>query len=101
MLEIEKKIGFKPKLDDICKANLGTQKTDSYETYKHYYAEKKWGELIDYCMNDVLLTHQIFQKILAGEKILYNDLLDTKEAILDQPTPGKVEIKEDVTQSIF
>ncbi|NJL96702.1 hypothetical protein HC864_02690 [Candidatus Gracilibacteria bacterium] len=52
-------------------------------------------------MNDVLLTHQIFQKILNNKKILYNDLLETKEIILDTPVPGKVEIKEEFTQSIF
>ncbi len=101
MLEIEKKIGFKPKLDDICKANLGSKKTDSYEVYKNYYKEKKWEELIDYCMNDVKLTHEIFLKIVNQGKLVYNDLLDTKEFELDKPKPGATTVVDDSTQSIF
>lgn len=90
MVEAEKKIGFKLKLDDLCKANLGTQKTDSYEVYKHYYAEKKWAPLIDYCMNDVKLTNELFIRIVNEGKLIYNDLLDTKEIHFDAPKPGKL-----------
>lgn len=103
MIEAEKKIGFKLKLDDLCKANLGTQKTDSYETYKHYYAEKKWAPLIDYCMHDVKLTNLLFVKIINEGKLIYNDLLDTKEILFDKPQPGKkVEVQPQETgDSIF
>lgn len=103
MIEAEKKIGFKLKLDDLCKANLGTQKTDSYEVYKHYHAEKKWAPLIDYCMNDVKLTNELFLKIVNEGRLIYNDLLDTKEIQFDKPQPGKkVEIQTRETgESIF
>lgn len=101
MLEIEKKIGFKVKLDDVCKATLGSKKTDSYETYKHYYAEKKWAELIDYCMNDVRLTEELFRLVLEGKPLKYVDLLDTKEVILDKPVIGKKLLHEEAMESIF
>jgi DEAD/DEAH box helicase domain-containing protein len=101
MLEIEKKLGFKAKLDDICKATLGSKKTDSYETYKHYYAEKKWEELIDYCMNDVRLTNELFQLVLDEKPLKYNDLLDTKEVILDKPSINSTTSFEEPMESIF
>lgn len=104
MIEAEKKIGYKLKLDDLCKANLGSAKTDSYEVYKHYYAEKKWAPLIDYCMHDVKLTNQLFLKIVNEGKLLYNDLLDTKEITFDAPKPGKLKLQNQnssVVDSIF
>jgi DEAD/DEAH box helicase domain-containing protein len=100
MLEIEKKLGFKLKLDDVCKVNLGTKKTDSFEKYKHYYWEGKWKELIDYCMNDVRLTEEIFRMITATQTLKYNDLIEIKEVVLDKPQSGKVEIDLQ-TESIF
>jgi predicted PolB exonuclease-like 3'-5' exonuclease len=100
MLEFEKKIGFKIKLDDLCKANLGQQKTDSYENFKHYYEDKNWEPLIDYCMHDVRLTHELFKICLAGKPIKYIDLLDTKQVTLDIPKSGKMHLVEDL-ESIF
>jgi DEAD/DEAH box helicase domain-containing protein len=104
MIEAEKKIGFKLKLDDLCKANLNSKKTDSYEVYKHYHAEKKWAPLIDYCMNDVKLTTELFLKIINEGKLIYNDLLDVKEITFDKPKPGKKienSSKNDANEAIF
>ena len=103
MVEAEKKIGFKLKLDDLCKANLGSKKTDSYEVYKHYYAQKKWSPLIDYCLHDVKLTNQLFLKIVNEGKLTYNDLLDTKEINFDAPKPGRLakQPATATTESIF
>lgn len=100
MVEIEKKIGYKLKLDDVCKANLGTQKTDTYEQFRHYYKDKNWEPLIDYCMHDVKLTEEIFEIILSNQKIKYVDLLETKSILLDTPTPG-TRIISPVAESIF
>jgi DEAD/DEAH box helicase domain-containing protein len=96
MLEIEKKIGFKVKLDDVCKATLGSKKTDSYEVYKHYYKEKNWEPLIDYCMHDVKLTNDLFLLALDKKPLKYIDLLDIKEIYLDSPTPGVAKFQEEV-----
>jgi DEAD/DEAH box helicase domain-containing protein len=101
MIEVEKKIGFKLKLDNLCKTNLGTNKTDSYEQYKHYHWEKKFAPLIDYCMNDVLLTEKIFRQIVETQKLKYTDLLDTKALYLEKPKAGEVIKIEETTESIF
>jgi DNA polymerase elongation subunit (family B) len=103
MIESEKKLGFKPKLDDICKATLGKQKTDHYETFRHYYADKNWLPLIDYCMHDVLLTEQLFRMAVEGKSLKYEDLLATKEFILEKPVAGQMETVMETLQveSIF
>jgi len=103
MVELEKKIGYKLKLNDVCKANLSDDiKTDSYETYKHYYWDKNWYPLIDYCMNDVRLTNDIFLQILNTKKLKYQNLHQTMEVELDSPQIGeKVEIQTVKMDSIF
>jgi DNA polymerase elongation subunit (family B) len=101
MLKVEQKIGTKLRLNDLCKANFdGDLKTDSYSVYRHYHRDGKWLELIDYCMNDVRLTEQLFQQILKTKKLTYYDLHIQKEIILDEVEFGKVEIQEGA-ESIF
>ena len=95
MIEVEKKIGFKLKLDDLCRANFDEDmKTDSFNVYRHYHRDGKWVNLVDYCMNDVRLTNQLFQKILNKRDINYYDLHILKQIVLDAPVPGKVEMNE-------
>lgn len=86
LIEFQKVAGFRSKLDDLCKANFDNDvKTDSYEVYRHYHKQGKWLELIDYCMNDVRLTEQLFKKILNDGKIFYLDLHQKKEVTLAKP----------------
>jgi uncharacterized protein YprB with RNaseH-like and TPR domain len=101
MTEIESQIGYKLKLDDLCKANFDNDtKTDSYEKYSKYHKENKWLELVDYCMNDVRLTENLFQKVLDGEVLNYFDLHIKKQVLLIKPTGQKAQIKE-TSESIF
>lgn len=92
--EFEKQAGFKIKLNDLCKANFDDDiKTDSYQQYKNYHKEGKWLELIDYCMNDVRLTNNLFLKVLNKQPLKYFDLHNQKEVLLNQPVAGKVTIE--------
>ena len=85
MQEAEKSLGFKPKLDDLCKSNLGTQKTDSFETYRNYYRDGKMFELTDYCMHDVLLTERLHQLVQKNGHLLYSDAFKTRQIIITPP----------------
>ncbi|MEM1311894.1 MAG: ribonuclease H-like domain-containing protein [Patescibacteria group bacterium] len=100
MVEFEKKAGFKAKLDDLAKSNLGAKKTDTYESYSKYHEQCKWSELIDYCMNDVKLTEDLFKIIRGGGELLYDDSLQVKEFVLNQPVGKKVTL-EAQPDSIF
>ena len=102
MLEVERKIGSKLKLNDMCKANFGNEdiKTDSYSVYRHYHRDGKWYELMDYCLNDVRLTQQLFQLIFSEKRLNYYDLHILKQVELDQPQAGKIEFVE-AAESFF
>ncbi len=95
LLKIEEKIGYKLKLNDVCKANFENDlKTDNYSIYRHYHKQGKWLELIDYCMNDVRLTQQLFAKIMNEKQINYYDLHILKTINLDEFEFGRVTIEE-------
>ena len=94
MVKVEEKIGFKLKLNDLCKANFEEDiKTDTYSVYRHYHKQGKWLELIDYCMNDVRLTEQLFRQILDTKALVYYDLHVLKPIYMDEVIFGKREIQ--------
>ncbi len=101
LLEIEKRIGYKVKLNDICKANLGESKTDSFEQFKNYYWDKNWLPLIDYCMHDVRLTNQIFEQIRQTGKLKYPDMHEIKEIEMGKPEPYKRQSNQTEAEGIF
>ena len=101
LVKIEEKIGAKLKLNDVCKANFEDDiKTDSYSVYKHYHKNGKWLELVDYCMNDVRLTQQLFEKIATTKKLKYNDLHILKEIQMNEIEYGSNKIVE-TTESLM
>lgn len=100
MLEMEKTVGYKLKLDNVSKANLGEQKTDTYQQFKHYYWNNEWFKLIDYCMNDVRLTNLIFDKAMKEENIAYYDLHNIRTTKISKPEVGK-KVSEVYMESFF
>lgn len=85
MIEIEKVIGTKLKLDVVAKATIGSSKTDSYAIFKEYYWNNEWNKLVDYCMNDVRLTNLIFNKCLNEESLSYLDLITLRTVKTSKP----------------
>lgn len=84
--QVESTVGFRLRLDDLCKATFEDDvKTDTYAKYKNYHKENKWAELLDYCMNDVRLTNQLFQLILNDQPLHYFDLLKRESMVLAKP----------------
>jgi hypothetical protein len=51
-------------LDATCAANFGTRKSGNGALAPVLYQRKQFGELVDYCMNDVVLTKQLLDLIL-------------------------------------
>jgi DEAD/DEAH box helicase domain-containing protein len=85
LLELEKQVGFKVKLDDVAKATLGISKTDKGSNAILYFREGNWEKLIDYCMWDVKITKEVFEYILNTGKLKYKDLIENKEVTVDPP----------------
>ena len=104
ILKVKEKLGFNIKLDDLAKNNLNVAKTDTYDKYVNYYWDEKWYELIDYCMNDVWITEQLFRKAINGDTFLYKHLTGEEEFTIEPPkagTPASLLIEQDNEASLF
>lgn len=67
---------YKGKLEDYAQANLGEGKTGNGALAPVLWQQGKYREVIDYCLNDVSLTWQLFQ-------------LSQSQGWLDNPATGK------------
>lgn len=61
-------IGFG--LDAVCSLNFGTTKSGSGALAPVLWQQGRFGEVIDYCLNDVALTKQLFDAVLRGDSII-------------------------------
>ncbi len=56
-------------LDAMCHVNFGTRKSGNGAMAPVLWQRGNIGEVIDYCLNDVKLTKQLFDVILAGRPL--------------------------------
>ena len=56
-------------LDAMCARNFGTKKTGDGAVAPVLWQRGEIGQVIDYCLNDVRLTKQLFDAVLAGKSI--------------------------------
>lgn len=57
-------------LDAVCQANFGSRKTGHGAVAPVLWQQGKIGQVIDYCLNDVRLTCQLFKRAIRGPRIL-------------------------------
>ncbi len=81
--DIKEKIGRRLALNDLIFATLGKKKTAHGLMAIDFYKEGKWDKLKKYCMDDVMLTKELFEYgVDKGEVMFLNE-------------KGKVSIKID------
>lgn len=80
---VKEKIGRRLSLNDILFATLGKKKTGHGLIAIDLYKEGKLEELKEYCLNDVMLTRELFEYGVKNGKINYLN------------TTGKAEIEVD------
>jgi len=56
-------------LDRMCEVNFGTRKTGYGGTAPVDWQQGRRGKVIDYCLNDIRLTKQLFNRVLDGAPI--------------------------------
>lgn len=79
LVEIWKASGLGPKfqypshagfgLDACCEANFGTRKTGNGALAPVLWQRGEIGQVIDYCLNDIKLTKQLFDMVLTEEVV--------------------------------
>ena len=80
MLELEKKLGFRLKLDSVASATLGTGKTtDGLDALRWWQQHKKSGDfaplrkIAEYCAFDVKVTKCVHEYALQHGRLKYDD----------------------------
>jgi len=91
LLEIEKRIGFRVKLDDVAHATLGVGKSGSGLMAVEYWRKGEIDKLRDYCLQDVRVTRDVYEKALSEQKIYFFDRLGQKQEVQMPIQPPKPE----------
>ncbi len=73
MLEIEKKIGFRIKLDDVAHGSLGVGKSGNGLQAIEFFRRGEIDKLRDYCLMDVKVTKEVYEFGLAQKHVKYKD----------------------------
>ncbi len=63
--EVERKVGYRVKLDALAKETMGVQKGGSGLDAITYFHEGNWEKLTKYCLQDVMITRDLY---LYGRK---------------------------------
>lgn len=69
--DIRLKLGHRLALNDVVAATLGKKKSGHGLMAIDYFKEGKWDELKRYCLDDAMLTHELFDFGVKNEEIFY------------------------------
>lgn len=83
MREVQKSLGRRLKLDTAAEATLGANKTGHGADAMILWQKGEIEKLINYCINDVKLTKELYDYAIANGKLKYRELGALKEIRLD------------------
>lgn len=81
MLEIEKRIGHRVKLDDVAHATLGIGKSGHGLQAVEFWRNGEIDKLRDYCLQDVRITRDVYEYALDNQKVFYFDRMGEKRDV--------------------
>jgi DEAD/DEAH box helicase domain-containing protein len=81
LVEIEKRIGFRVKLDDVAQATLGMGKSGHGLQAVEFWKKGEIDKLRDYCLQDVRVTRDVYEHALQHQNVSYVDRLGQKQLI--------------------
>lgn len=82
--KVEEKVGYRVKLDALAKETLGVQKGGSGLDALTYYHEGAWDKLIKYCLQDVVVTRDLYlHGLTTGELRFKNKWNEPIKVVVD------------------
>jgi len=81
--EVRKSLGRRLKLDTLAAATLGRKKTADGLAASRWWKEGAFQKVIDYCIEDVKITKEIYEYALTHGHLKYRDGDAIKEIPLD------------------
>lgn len=101
LLEIEKRIGFRVKLDLVAQATLGMGKSGDGLKAVEYWKKGEIDKLRDYCLQDVRVTRDVYEHALQNQKISYFDRMGQKQEVpMPIMMPEPTVIKQSINLSL-
>ncbi|MDR3642129.1 MAG: ribonuclease H-like domain-containing protein [Candidatus Doudnabacteria bacterium] len=82
LVEIEKVLQHRIKLELVAQGTLGTGKSGSGLEALLFYKNGRMDLLKKYCLDDVKITKQVYDYAIKNGKLLYKDFFKTKEIAL-------------------
>jgi RNase H-like protein len=81
LVEIEKRTGNKPKLENLAQTTLGLRKiADGVDAIK-WWRERRILEIAEYCCFDVKVTKLVYEYALVNRELFYTDKLNRRQRV--------------------
>ena len=81
LIEIEKQLGHRIKLDDVAQATLGVGKSGHGLMAVEYWRKGEIEKLKEYCLQDVRVTRDVYDHVLQHEDFSYFDRSGQKQTL--------------------
>lgn len=83
MVEVQKVLGRRLRLDSLAQATLGRGKSGDGLKAVEWWAQGLYDKVREYCIEDVRLTRELFDHALKKGSLKYKDLKEIREIKLD------------------
>lgn len=83
MVEIQKMLGRRLRLDDVAAATLGTKKSGSGLDAIRWWQSGEIEKIRKYCQKDVEITKRVFDYMLEHNSVKYKDFNKKKDLSID------------------
>lgn len=89
MVEVQKVLGRRLRLDSLARATLGRGKTGDGLKAVDWWEQGEYEKVRAYCIEDVRLTRELYEYALKNGAIKYKDLNQNRDVKLDVSTWDK------------
>lgn len=100
MVEIEKRIGFRVKLDDVAHATLGVGKSGHGLMAVEFWKKGEIDKLRDYCLQDVRVTRDVYDYAIQNQHVFYFDRMGQKQRVPMPILPAEAQNKSPLNLSL-
>ncbi|MDO8583908.1 MAG: ribonuclease H-like domain-containing protein [bacterium] len=100
LLEIERRLGFRVKLDDVAHATLGVGKSGTGLLAVEYWKKGEIDKLREYCLQDVRVTKEVYEYALEHGEVKYMDRQGQKQTIPLPILPPQPAAREAINLSL-
>ena len=87
LAEVQRALGFRLRLDNLAQASLGAAKSGDGLHDIALFAEGRIDELTSYCLDDVKITHELYEFGKNNGFVRYSDLKGLKQVAVDFNPP--------------